>query len=209
MGGGDPQERAALIALLRTRPGGLRWADVTASVLKAGSALAAWHRLVRPALMSAPGEPDPLDAAAGEISGWAKRGWELVTTLDEDYPARLRSIHQAPPMLFARGSLVRDDPAVSVVGSREASDRGLAIAADVAAGLASRGVTVAAGLAAGIDTAAHGAALAARGRTVAVIGTGISRAYPAGNEGLQQQIAARGLVISQFWPDAPPQRHNS
>jgi DNA processing protein len=69
-------------------------------------------------------------------------------------------------------------------------------------------VTVLGGLALGIDTAAHRAALEAGGRTVCVIGTGIGRAYPAQNRDLQEEIAARGLVLSQFWPDAPPQRHN-
>jgi DNA processing protein len=94
------------------------------------------------------------------------------------------------------------------VGSRKASDRGLSIAADVARELVSRGVTVVAGLALGIDTAAHRAALAADGRTVAIIGTGINRAYPTQNQDLHKEISARGLLLSQFWPDAPPQKQN-
>jgi DNA processing protein len=201
-------ERAALVALLRERPGRRGWAEITASVLEAGSALALWHREVPPVLVRPPQEADPLDAAAGQIRRWADRGWQLLSILDEDYPARLRAIHQAPPVLFARGTLVRDDVAVSVVGSRTASARGLAIAAGVARELAARGVTVLGGLALGIDTAAHRAALEAGGRTVCVIGTGLDRAYPAGNQDLQEEIAAHGLVLSQFWPDAPPQRHN-
>jgi DNA processing protein len=203
-----PEERAALVALLRERPGQQRWAEITASVLEAGSARAVWQREVPPVLVRSPGEPDPLDAAAGQIRRWADRGWRLLSILDDDYPARLRAIHQAPPVLFTRGTLIRDDAAVSVVGSRTASSRGLAIAAGVARELAARGVTVLGGLALGIDTAAHRAALAAGGRTVCVIGTGLDRAYPAGNQDLQEQIAARGLVLSQFWPGAPPQRHN-
>ncbi len=205
---GAPEERAALVALLRERPGRRGWTEITASVLEAGSALAVWRREVPPVLISPPGEPGPLEAAAAQICRWAGRGWRLLSILDEDYPARLRGIHQAPPVLFARGRLVRDDMAVSVVGSREASPRGLDIAAGIARELAARGVTVLGGLALGIDTAAHRGALAAGGRTVCVIGTGIGRAYPAGNRGLQEEIAARGLVLSQFWPDAPPQRHN-
>ena len=201
-------ERAALVALLRERPGRRGWAELTAGVLEAGSARAVWDRLVPPALVPPPGEPDPLAAAAGEIGRWGDRGWRLLSILDEDYPARLRGIHQAPPVLFARGALVRDDLAVSVVGSRKATSRGLGIAAGVARELAARGVTVLAGLALGIDTAAHRAALEAGGRTVSVIGTGIDRAYPPGNGDLQEEIAARGLVLSQFWPGAPPQRHN-
>jgi DNA processing protein len=131
-----------------------------------------------------------------------------VTILDGDYPARLRGIHQAPPILFARGTLIADDSAVSVVGSRQASDRGLDIAAGVARELVSRSVTVVAGLALGIDTAAHRAALAVGGRTVAIIGTGINRVYPAQNADLHAEIAASGLLLSQFWPDAPPRKQN-
>ena len=201
-------ERAALVALLRERPGRRGWTEITASVLEAGSALAVWQREVPPMLISPPAEPGPLDSAAAQIGRWADRGWRLLSILDADYPARLRGIHQAPPVLFARGTVVPGDMAVSVVGSRDASPRGLGIAAGVARELAARGVTVLGGLALGIDTAAHRAALAAGGRTVCVIGTGIERAYPAGNRGLQEEIAARGLVLSQFWPDAPPQRHN-
>ncbi len=202
------QERVALVALLRERPGGRGWAEITASVLEARSAVAVWERLVPPVLVSPSGGPDALTSAARQIAGWTGQGWRVLTILDEDYPARLRAIHQAPPILFARGTVARDDVAVSVVGSRHASPCGLDIAAGVAGELVARGVTVLGGLALGIDTVAHRAALGAGGRTVGVIGTGIDRAYPAANRELQEQIAGRGLVLSQFWPGAPPQRHN-
>jgi DNA processing protein len=208
MGGSMQEERAALVALLQTRPAGMRWAEITAEVLEAGGALEVWHRLVPAALMSLPGQPDALESAAQDIGLWTDQGCTLVSILDGDYPARLRGIHQAPPVLFTRGSLIRDDSAVSVVGSRKATDRGLDIAAGVAHELVSRGVTVIAGLALGIDSAAHRAALADGGRTVAVIGTGINSAYPAENRDLQEEIASRGLVLSQFWPDAPPRKQN-
>lgn len=112
-------------------------------------------------------------------------------------------------MLFGNGTLRGDDPAVSVVGSRDASARGLSIARSVATSLAKEGVTLLAGLALGIDTAAHLAALEAGGRTVAVIGTGINKTYPAANRDLHRVIAKEGLLLSQFWPDAPPQKHPS
>lgn len=201
-------ERAALVALLRARPGGMRWSDITAEVLQAGSALEVWHRLVPAVLVDAPGEPNALEVAARELAEWDEKGWLLVTILDPDYPNRLRAIHQAPPVLFARGTLIQNEPAVSVVGSRKASERGLSIAAAVAQELVSRRITVISGLAHGIDAAAHRATLAAGGRTVAVIGTGISKAYPAENRDLQEEIASRGLVLSQFLPDAPPQKHH-
>jgi DNA processing protein len=208
MGGSVRDERAALVALLQTRPGGLRWAEITAEVLESASALEVWHRLVPAALVEPPGRPDALESAAHDLDRWTSQGSTPVTILDSDYPIRLRGIHQAPPVLFARGSLIRDDSAVSVVGSRKASERGLAIAAGVARELVARGVTVAAGLALGIDTAAHRAALADGGRTVAVIGTGINKVYPAENRDLHEEIASRGLLLSQFWPDAPPQKQN-
>lgn len=153
-------------------------------------------------------EAEPLDSAAADIRRWMSQGHTFLTILSGEYPSRLRGIHQAPPVLFARGSLLPQDVAVSVVGSRKASDRGLDIAANVARELVTQGVTVAAGLALGIDTAAHRAALDAGGRTVAIIGTGINKTYPAANRDLHQEIASRGLLLSQFWPDAPPQKHN-
>jgi DNA processing protein len=205
MGGNAAAEQAALVALLRTRPARLTWTEITAQVLEAGSALAVWRRLVPPALDgTAPGEPE---RAAADLQNWASRGLAVLTVLEPRYPARLRAVHQAPPILFGRGTLVPDDPAVAVVGSRNASGRGLAMAAGIARALAGQGVTVSAGLALGIDTAAHRATLAAGGRTVAIIGTGINRVYPAGNRALHEEIAARGLLLSQFWPDAPAQRH--
>jgi DNA processing protein len=207
MGASKLREQAALVALLQARPTGVSWAEITADVLEAGSALEVWHRLVPAALVDVPGEPDALEAAAQEIIRWTGRDVALATILDENYPVRLRAIHQAPPVLFARGTLIPDDLAVSVVGSRKASDQGLAMAGGVARELVARDVSVIAGLALGIDTAAHRAALAAGGRTVAVIGTGINRVYPAENRKLQEEIAARGLLLSQFWPDAPPQKH--
>lgn len=206
--GTDTEERAALVALLRTLDKGERWASVTERVLECGSAVEVWERKTGESLL-----PDPnLDAAyyqaALDVKEWLSAGYQMVGILDEEYPARLREIHQAPPFLFAAGTLLRDDPAIAVVGSRKASERGLGIASAIATQLANEGVTVLSGLAAGIDASAHTAALAAGGRTVAIIGTGISKQYPAANRALQAEIMKKGLVLSQFWPDAPPQQHN-
>jgi DNA processing protein len=200
-------EQAAVVALLQDRSAERRWPEVTAEILEAGSARELWLRRAPAALVGVPGEPDPLVLAAQQIRRWAERGWTLTTILDQDYPARLREVHQAPPFLFSRGQLLPDDTAVSVVGSRNASERGLAIAAGVARELVSRRVAVVAGLARGIDTAAHRMALDAGGRTVGVIATGIGRVYPPENAALHEEIATRGLLLSQFWPEAPPQKH--
>jgi len=183
----------------------MTWPAIMAEVVAADSAIAVWDAHA-PQVLDL-GEETPLDHAAAEIERWRSQGLTFVTVLDLEYPSRLRGVHQAPPVLFARGELLSDDPAVSVVGSREASPRGLQIARGVASALVADGVTVVAGLAVGIDTEAHRAALAGGGRTVAVIGTGIRRAYPAANTPLQDQIAEKGLLLSQFWPDAPPRKH--
>jgi DNA processing protein len=203
---GRADEHAALVALLRAQPDGLSWPEIAAELLEAGSAVEVWARHApASALIDRPGEITP-DSAAEDVRSWQARGYRLLSILDDDYPVRLRGVQQAPPVIFTRGSVIADDPAVSVVGSRNASAAGLAMAADLARALTARHMTVVAGLARGIDTAAHRAALDAAGRTVAVIGTGIGRVYPAENRGLQNEIAARGLVLSQFWPDAPPQK---
>jgi DNA processing protein len=134
-----------------------------------------------------------------------KVGAWLVTVLDENYPVNLRLIFNLPPFLFVRGALQEDDlRSVAVVGARQASEVGVKRARRMARLLTERGVTVISGLARGIDTAAHTATLDAGGRTIAVIGTGIRRTYPAENAALADRIAENGAVVSQFWPDGPP-----
>lgn len=202
------EEHVALVALLRTLNAGERWSTVTERVLEQGSAVTVWEDKVGGTLLPDPALSTAYEQAVADVKEWASVGYVMIGILDQEYPARLREIHQAPPFLFAAGELRADDPAIAVVGSRKASDRGLGIATAIADAIAQRGVTVLSGLAAGIDAAAHKAALAAGGRTVAIIGTGISKQYPAANRALQQEITSKGLVLSQFWPDAPPQQHN-
>jgi DNA protecting protein DprA len=120
-------------------------------------------------------------------------------------PPTLRLIYNLPPFLFIRGAITDADlRSVAVVGIRTASADGISRAGQLARLLAGEDVTVVSGLARGIDTAAHTAALEAGGRTIAVIGTGINRYYPAENRALADQITKRGAVASQFWPDSPP-----
>lgn len=136
-------------------------------------------------------------------------GAELVTVQDEGYPANLRLVPNLPPFLFVLGTLENEDSlSVCVVGTRQATSRGLTRAHDMAARLAEQGVTVVAGLAKGIDTAAHEAALQLGGRTIAVIGTGILKCYPKENVRLSERIAAHGALVSQFMPSAPPRQAN-
>ncbi|MFI7298129.1 DNA-processing protein DprA [Streptomyces sp. NPDC050121] len=200
-------ERAALVALLRR--GDRSWPDLTDQIETVGSAREVLDSALDGSGQAALFDTGPaadLEAVAAEIAAWEREGMRLVTILDEDYPLYLRLVHQRPPFLFLRGRPVEDDLRVAVVGTRTPTQEGIDHARAIAGGLAERGVTVVSGLAVGIDTAAHGTALAVGGRTVAVIGTGLRRTYPAQNARLQQEIAERGLVISQFWPDAAPSK---
>jgi DNA processing protein len=180
------------------------WADITAEVRAAGSALAVWDR----AEPAAAGDASPFAAAVSDITRWAYRGWAFLSVLDESYPAALRETRTPPPFLFARGPLCPGGVTVSVTGTRKASSEGLELAYGISRALAARGLTVASGLSAGIDAQAHRAALDAGGRTAAVLATGLSGIYPPGHRALQQQVAARGLLLSQFWPDAAARRQN-
>src|SRR5262249_61393830 len=111
-----------------------------------------------------------------------------------------------PLVLTVRGTLVAGEPAVAIVGARRASEYGQRMAAELATGLAHAGVTVVSGLAAGIDAAAHRAALGAGGRTIAVLGTGITKCYPGENWELAEAMTGSGVLVSQFWPTSPPSR---
>jgi len=127
----------------------------------------------------------------------------LVPT-DSRYPALLATI-PSPPELDVRGAFEAGDAlAIAIVGARQATTYGLEVAESLAAELAARGVTIVSGLARGIDTAAHRGALAAGGRTIAVLGSGIQRLYPPENRPLAEEIIGRGAVVSQFAPDAEP-----
>ena len=119
------------------------------------------------------------------------------------YPARLQALDDAPPLLFARGCLQESIWArtVAVVGRRQPSDRARFLTLQLALHLARAGVTVVSGLALGIDTAAHQGALEAGGATVAVLGSGLRRVYPAANRERAQRIEAAGALISQVPPD--------
>ncbi|PBC78924.1 DNA processing protein [Streptomyces sp. TLI_235] len=154
---------------------------------------------------------DPADAESRvqeELNLAAKVGASLVTVLDEHYPENLRGLHDLPPFLFYRGDLSSsmDQKSVAVVGTRDATDIGLARAARMSRELGASGYTIASGLARGVDTAAHREALRLGKRTIAVIGTGITRCYPKENVGLAEEVAQNGALISQFWPSRSPGR---
>lgn len=204
----DRQEDVALLALLRLRPKGMTWEKIANEVQLEGSAVGVLEEAcgADQALVADPEIEAMIARADSELAEWEGSGLDFISILSARYPRRLAGVFDAPPFLFASGTVVPDDRGMSVVGSRKMSPAGEAMAQDAARILAERGLTVIAGLAGGIDTAAHRTALELGGRTVAVIGTGINKYYPAANRKLQDQIAATGLVISQFYPDAPPSR---
>jgi DNA processing protein len=208
MPGWDEEERATLVALLRSRPGGMGWTEIIERVGGKGSARLVWDELFPATLFGGNGPEGERDSARRAVAGWRGGAFSFTTFLDEDYPGRLRGVRQAPPVVFYAGTLRPGEQAVSVVGSRAADPAALEFAGVLARLLVARGLTVASGLAAGVDAAAHRAALDAGGRTVAVIGTGIRRQYPPEHRALQDEIARRGLVLSQFWPDAAPTRQS-
>jgi DNA processing protein len=137
-------------------------------------------------------------------------GVRVVGRDEADYPAWLRHAYAPPPVLWVRGTLVEGEGenAVAVVGSRAATGQGLAFSRALGRELARAGVTVVSGLARGVDSAAHRGALDARGRTVAVLGSGLDRLYPEENAGLAEAITGRGAVVSEFPPGTGPWKQN-
>lgn len=136
---------------------------------------------------------------AGELRRVSEFGCHILISTDEDYPELLRQIYDPPIVLYVKGRLsAQDKNAVAMVGSRMTTHYGIEVARKLAYQLAYVGVTVVSGGARGIDTAAHQGALSAKGRTVAVFGTGINRVFPAENAELFERIAANGALITQF-----------
>lgn len=202
-------ETAAVLAVLRlSRRPAVEYAEL---IEREGSALPILARDLTQEdgqMSLVPEDQAPLlRQASADVGRWSSRGIRLVTVLDDEYPQNLRQVHDRPPVLFVAGRLgPQDDRSIAVIGSRRASVAGLAAAAETAAALTHAGYTVVSGLAAGVDSAAHTAALAAGGRTVAVIGTGLDHAYPPQNAALQRQITEQAAVVSHFSPETPPSR---
>lgn len=149
------------------------------------------------------------DAIDRELRALERDGCTVVTWLDGAYPARLRTIPDPPPLLYATGSLTAEDHwAVAVVGSRRASDAGRLLTEALSRELAALGFTVVSGLARGIDGAAHRGALAGGGRTLAVLGCGVDRTYPPEHRALRERVEERGAVLSELPLGAPPHAYH-
>ncbi|MEY3201498.1 MAG: DNA-protecting protein DprA [Pseudomonadota bacterium] len=129
----------------------------------------------------------------------AQPGNHLISLADESYPKSLLDIPDPPALIYAKGQIgLLNQTAIAVVGSRNATAGGLGHAEAFSETLSQAGITIVSGLALGIDAAAHKGALRGRGSTIAVIGTGADRMYPARNEALARQIAQDGLIISDY-----------
>jgi len=136
-------------------------------------------------------------------------GVRLIFRGEADYPIALAYLTDAPPLLYVKGTLVAEDAqAMGVVGMRKCSLYGQDQAERIAGGLARAGFTVVSGLARGIDSAAHRGALAAGGRTIAVLGNGLATVYPPENRRLADAVAAHGAFVSEFPMETAPQAEN-
>lgn len=160
---------------------------------------------------------------AAAVSGWESRvdlsrelrriaevNAAVVTQEDEAYPEPLRQVYDRPMLLYVWGELQpRDARAIAVVGSRRATHYGVQCARKLSFQLAHNGLTVLSGLALGIDTAAHEGAVAAQGRTVAVLGSGFAQLYPPSNKALAEKIAdGHGAVVTEFPIDYNPDKQS-
>ena len=153
------------------------------------------------------GWQDHADPVA-ELREAAESGISVVTQDDEDYPAPLRDAYDPPLLLYVWGKLdVKDRHSIGVVGSRRATIYGTQATKKLSFQLAHAGFTIISGLARGIDTAAHEAAIAAKGRTIAVLGSGMAKLYPPENLGLAEKIASGyGAVVSEFPLNTSPDK---
>lgn len=134
-----------------------------------------------------------------ELVALQHRQITVLTYLDPQYPAPLKTIPDPPPLLYLQGTLLESDRhAVAIVGTRKVSSAGRVLAEELACELAGMGFTIVSGLARGVDAAAHRGALAGKGRTLAVMGCGLDRTYPADHGSLRAQIERQGAVLSEL-----------
>ena len=138
-----------------------------------------------------------------------KHGIKIISIKDPCYPPLLQNISSAPLLLYTKGTFQEQDykTPVAIVGTRRASYYGKNAASELAERLAEAGFTIVSGMARGIDTSAHSGALK-KGRTIAVLGSGLDCIYPRENKELSEKIAKNGVLISEFPMDTPPEKYN-
>ena len=146
------------------------------------------------------------EAALAPVLDWLDdRNNRIVTLADSDYPQTLLNIIDPPLLLYVKGRLdLLNLPSLAMVGSRSATPPGIANAEAFARSLSEAGLCIISGMAHGIDAAAHRGALRGRGSSIAVVGTGLDKVYPAANRDLAHELAAQGALISEFPLGTPP-----
>ncbi|KPK38774.1 MAG: hypothetical protein AMJ78_09510 [Omnitrophica WOR_2 bacterium SM23_29] len=138
-----------------------------------------------------------------------KHNVKVISYLDKSYPENLKEIHNPPIILYVKGDISPEDKfAIAIVGSRNASHYGIATAERLGYELASRGLSIISGLARGIDAAGHKGALKAKGRTTAVLGSGLANIYPPEHIELADEIAKNGTIVSEFAMETAPLKEN-
>lgn len=161
---------------------------------KVAQELVAWRKKVEPRRL----EEELLRSKVG-----------VLVFTDPCYPQELKNIYNPPSVLYYLGDLTAlEGIKVAVVGTRRPTPYGLKVAQVLARGLAEAGIVVVSGMAAGIDAAAHRGALQGKGKTIAVLGSGVDVVYPRENARLYQEIAGEGLILSELPPGTPPERHH-
>jgi DNA processing protein len=146
---------------------------------------------------------------AKQVKELSRCNIKVLTLLSPEYPAMLRQIEDSPVLLYVKGTIQDEDRfAVAIVGSRKSTPYGRLVAERLSSQLSSSGFTIVSGMARGIDTMAHRGALSSGGRTIAVLGSGIDRAYPPENRGLMEKIAESGYVVSEFPWGTEPAKEN-
>ena len=148
------------------------------------------------------------DKLQRELDQIEHHGFHLVTLLDPNYPPLLREIPDPPPYLYVHGNLEGSIDNIAMVGSRHSTDYGITTTRNLSKDLARLGITIVSGMARGIDTAAHEGALMGKGKTIAVLGSGLDRVYPAENKSIYDRISQQGAVVSEFALKSAPEAHN-
>ncbi|HUG79652.1 MAG TPA: DNA-processing protein DprA [Burkholderiales bacterium] len=162
-----------------------------------------------PAVLEALHSEAVLDAVSRALEWVEEPGQRIITLADDEYPRSLLEIPDPPPLLYARGRLeLLQRGSLAIVGSRNATAQGEANAESFARALSDAGLVIVSGLALGIDAAAHRGGLSGAASTIAVLGTGVDVIYPRRNAELSSQIAARGLLLSEFALGTSPAAHN-
>ncbi len=163
---------------------------------------------ITPRLIAALRQTGLPEEARKDLDLVLQKGHRIVCLTDPEYPTLLREIPDPPPFLYVAGTLDPSAQTLAVVGSRNATSYGVTTTHRLCSDLAGRGLTIVSGMARGIDTAAHEGALMGKGRTIAVLGSGLEQIYPAENYELFHKITENGAVISEFPLNALPEAHH-